>query len=85
MGKGCTDMCAFWKDGVFPIEMKIRRDDQTYREGLEQWWKYLGRLGQTHGYLVLFETTSSAVIPWEERLKWYEVEHGGERMTVVEL
>ncbi len=85
VGNGRTDMCAFWKDGVFPIEMKIRRDDQTYREGLEQLWKYLDRLGQAHGYLVLFETTSLAAIPWEECLKWYEVEHGGKRMTVVEM
>jgi hypothetical protein len=85
VGNGRTDMCAFWKNQVFPIEMKIKQDSQTYREGLEQLWGYLDRLGQEHGYLVLFETKSVEQIPWEERLKWYDVEHGGKRITVVEM
>jgi hypothetical protein len=85
VGNGRTDMCAFWKNQLFPIEMKLKSKPNAMRTGLEQLWSYLDRLGQEHGYLVLFETKSVEHIPWEERLKWHDVEHGGKRITVVEM
>jgi hypothetical protein len=84
-GNGRTDLAAFWKDQVFVIEMKIKRDGSTREEGLDQLWAYLDRLGQQQGYLVLFETKTSEEIPWEERIKWEEVAHKGKSITVLEM
>jgi DNA polymerase III delta prime subunit len=85
VGNGRTDLAAYWKDQVFAIEMKIKRGGDTREEGLDQLCGYLDRLGQEHGYLVLFETKTTEQIPWEQRLKWEDAAHKGKRVTVLEL
>jgi hypothetical protein len=85
VGNGRTDLAAFWKDRVFAIEMKIKRDSSTREEGLDQLCAYMDRLDQQHGYLVLFETKTSEELPWEQRIKWEEVTHRGKQITVVEM
>jgi hypothetical protein len=45
----------------------------------------MDKLGQQHGYLVLFEPKSSELIPWEERLHWADEAVEGKRVTVVEV
>ena len=45
----------------------------------------MDRLGQQHGYLVLFETKSIEEIPWEQRIQWEELEHRGKRIAVLEM
>jgi hypothetical protein len=84
-GNGRTDLAAFWKDQVFVIEMKIKRDSSTREEGLDQLWAYMDRLGEQNGYLVLFETKTSEEIPWEQRIKWEAVTHKGKDITVLEM
>ncbi len=84
-GNGRTDLAAFWKDQVFVIEMKIKRDSSTREEGLDQLWAYMDRLGEQNGYLVLFETKTSEEIPWEKRIKWEAVTHKGKDITVLEM
>lgn len=85
VGNGRTDLAAFWKGEVFAIEMKIKRDKDTREEGLDQLCAYLDRLGQQHGYLVLFETQSIEETPWEQRIQWEEVEHRGKQIKVLEM
>jgi DNA polymerase III delta prime subunit len=84
-GNGRTDLAAFWKNQVFVIEMKIKRDSGTKEEGLDQLWAYLDRLNQEHGYLVLFEPKTTEEIPWEQRIKWENVSHKGKEITVLEM
>ena len=31
--------------------------------------RYMDKLGQKHGYLVIFEKKSSEVLPWEQRIR----------------
>jgi AAA-like domain len=85
VGNGRTDLAVYWKNEVFPVEMKIKRGSDTREEGLDQLCGYLDRLGAEHGYLVLFETKTTGEIAWEQRLKWTETTHKGKRVTVLEL
>jgi hypothetical protein len=40
----------------------------------------MDRLGEQHGYLVLFEPKTPTEIPWEQPLKKETLEHRGKRM-----
>ncbi len=68
LGNGRTDLAVFWKDQVIPIEIKINRNARSLPEGLRQLSRYMDRLGQKRGYLVLFENKSPEELPWEERI-----------------
>lgn len=85
VGNGRTDLAVFWEHQVIPIELKIKRNARTRPDGLKQIGRYMDKLGQQHGYLVLFEPKSSELIPWEERLHWTDEEVEGKRVTVVEV
>jgi DNA polymerase III delta prime subunit len=85
VGNGRTDLAAFWKDQVFAIEMKIKRDNSTKEEGLDQIWAYMDRLGQQHGYLVLFEPKTPTELPWEQRIKKETVAHRDKMITILEM
>ncbi len=85
LGNGRTDMAIFWKKQVLAIELKIRYDKDTEGDGLTQLAGYLDKLGQQHGYLVIFDKRPSTEFPWEERIQWKEVQHKGKDITVLEL
>lgn len=69
VGNGRTDMAIFWKDQVIPIELKMNHDKWSEPEGIQQIARYMDKLGQKHGYLVLFEKKSSEELPWEVRIR----------------
>ena len=69
LGNGRTDLAVFWKNQVFPIEIKMHHDKWSQPEGLQQLARYMDKLGQKHGYLVIFEKKSSEVLPWEQRIR----------------
>lgn len=69
IGNGRTDLAVFWKDQIIPIELKMHHDKWSEPEGLQQLSRYMDKLGQKHGYLILFEKKNSDVLPWEERLR----------------
>ncbi len=69
VGNGRTDLAVFWKDQVIPIELKMNHDKWSEPEGLQQIARYMDKLGQKRGYLVLFEKKPSAELPWETRIR----------------
>jgi len=85
IGNGRTDVVVFWKEQVFAIELKINHNARALDEGLKQLVRYLDKLGQQAGYLILFEKKTSEELPWEQRLGWETVEHAGRQITVVNL
>lgn len=85
LGNGRTDLAVFWQDQVIPIELKIKYNERVKIEGLRQIGRYMDKLGQQHGYLVLFEQKPSEVVSWEERLRWADEMEEGRRVTVVEV
>ena len=69
VGNGRTDLAVYWQDQVIPIEIKIQHDARSQPMGLQQLARYMDRLGQQRGYLLLFEKKSFADLSWEARLR----------------
>ncbi len=69
VGNGRTDLAVFWKDQIIPIELKMNHDKWSQPEGIEQLGRYMDKLGQKSGYLILFEKKSSDELPWETRIR----------------
>ena len=92
-GSGRMDLCIRWPasggEQLVAIELKVWREKQAdpIKEGLAQVEGYLGRLGLTEGYLVIFDRRRSAEeIPWDERPRWEsEALAGGKRIKVLRL
>jgi hypothetical protein len=49
--------------------MKMHHDVRSEPQGIQQLARYLDRLGQRTGYMVLFEKKSSEELPWENRIR----------------
>ena len=63
---GRVDLCVIYLGKKYPIELKIRYDEKTYAEGLEQTLAYMGALGCAKGWLVVFDHRKTPA--WEEKL-----------------
>jgi hypothetical protein len=92
-GSGRMDLCIRWPvsggEQLVAIELKVWREKQgdPIHEGLAQLEGYLGRLGLTEGFLVIFDRRRSAdEVPWDERPRWEsEALAGGKRVRVLRL
>lgn len=69
VGNGRTDLAVFWKTQVIPIEIKMHHDKWSQSDGLQQLARYMDKLGQQRGYLILFEKKNSKDLPWEQRIR----------------
>jgi len=69
IGNGRTDLAVFWKDQIIPIELKMLHNARSQPDGLRQIARYMDKLGQQRGYLILFEKKSSEELPWEVRIR----------------
>jgi hypothetical protein len=69
VGNGRTDLAVFWKTQVIPIEIKMHHDKWSEPDGLQQLARYMDKLGQQRGYLVLFEKKNAEELPWEQRIR----------------
>jgi len=73
LGNGRTDLVVSYKSQVFVLELKIKRDNFNMERSKQQLTRYLDKLGEPHGYLVLFEPKPSTEIAWESRIRWEEM------------
>jgi hypothetical protein len=69
IGNGRTDLAIYWKSQVVPIELKMHHDKWSQSDGLQQLSRYMDKLGQQRGYLVIFEKKNSTELPWEQRIR----------------
>jgi hypothetical protein len=83
VGRGRADLVIEFGPDRFALELKLKHDRFSEPEGREQLARYLDRLGLEHGYLLLFETDPT--IPWEDRLRWEELDEGNRRITLIGL
>jgi hypothetical protein len=83
VGNGRTDLAVFWKDQVIPIELKMNHDKWSEPEGLQQLARYMDKLGQQRGYLVLFEKKPSEELPWEARIRREVHDVGGKEVILL--
>ena len=75
VGRGRCDLYIEFAGDCFVLELKIKYNEEYAEEGRDQISGYLDKVGLPHGYLVLFENKPSSVIPWENRIKWTDLEH----------
>lgn len=55
------------------LELKLRRDEDTIREGVQQLCAYLDRLGEAEGHLVVFDRRRR--VRWADKI--FIEEHAG--------
>ncbi|MBK7476201.1 MAG: ATP-binding protein [Haliscomenobacter sp.] len=79
IGNGRTDLAVFWQDQVFPIELKMHHNARSEPDGLQQLARYMDKLGQKQGSLILFEKKTSEELPWEARIRREVHEVDGKR------
>lgn len=82
VGNGRTDLAIFWKDQVIPIEIKINYDSYVREEGIRQLARYMDKLGQQHGHLVLFEKQPSSELSWDERIRREQEVYEGKQIDL---
>jgi hypothetical protein len=81
LGAGRLDLCLYYGSGIYPIELKIRYNEQSYTRGVTQLRGYMERLGCAEGWLVVFDRR--ARVSWKKKLFWRTEEVGGLRVHVV--
>jgi len=81
LGAGRLDLCLYYGSGVYPIELKIRYNEQSYVRGVAQLQGYMARLGCAEGWLVVFDRR--AKISWKKKLFWRTEGAAGQRVHVV--
>jgi len=62
-----------WQQQRYVRELKLWRSERTIPQGIAQLSRYVQRLGEHEGYLVVFDRR--AIRSWEEKL--FEQEHAG--------
>ncbi|MDF1547192.1 MAG: AAA-like domain-containing protein [Bacteroidales bacterium] len=89
IGQGRTDLLVEFAGERFILELKIKNSNYKQEKAFVQLSRYLDKLGQKHGYLILFEIKPSTEISWEDRIKWEktEFEYLGltRKITIVEM
>jgi phage-related protein len=54
-GTGRIDLCIHYENNEYPIELKLRYNDKTYKEGLTQLTDYMDKLNSDEGWLIIFD------------------------------
>ncbi|MCP4694491.1 MAG: hypothetical protein GY859_41060 [Desulfobacterales bacterium] len=72
------DLCARYRGRDYPIELKRRRSQQTYQEGLDQLAGYMDKLGCDEGWLIVFDQRED--IPWDKKIFWKSTRMGEKRI-----
>jgi len=89
LGNGRCDMVVIYNNENFVMELKIKSSNFNFEKSKIQLIQYLDKLNEPHGYLIIFESKPSTEISWENRIKWYDIEHIWneitKQITVVEM
>ncbi|MDP7135142.1 MAG: PD-(D/E)XK nuclease domain-containing protein, partial [Planctomycetota bacterium] len=80
-GRGRVDICMVHEESRYPIELKVRRSDETAEEGQKQLAQYMDRLGCLEGWLVIFDRRPD--ISWDEKIFLEEAAREGRTIYVV--
>jgi len=67
-GKRRLDLCVHYQHNRYPIELKLRYGDKTYKEGQEQLLDYMETLSCEEGWLIVFDRRKT--ISWDKKIFW---------------
>jgi hypothetical protein len=77
VGSGRADLLVEYGGRRDVLELKIFHGPRSESDGIEQLSRYLERLGESEGYLILFDRRKN--ISWDEKIRIAEVEGPGQR------
>lgn len=80
IGSGRADVVVHWRATTHVVELKVRHDEATEQEGVEQLAAYLDRMRLGAGHLFLFDPRKE--VSWEEKVYERAVEHEGKLIHV---
>ncbi|MCF8208713.1 MAG: ATP-binding protein [Rhodoferax sp.] len=83
IGNGRADLVVEYGGKTFVLELKLKRSPADLDKGQRQLSRYLTRLGQSHGYLLLFELDEA--VGWDTRIHWLDLACDGKAITLVGL
>jgi len=68
LGRMRMDICVIYENIKYPIEIKLYYGQKTKKEGLEQLAEYMDSLGESIGWLVIFDRRKN--ISWTKKITW---------------
>ncbi len=80
-GRKRLDLCVEYQNQRYPIELKIRYATQTLAEGQDQLAEYMGTLGCSEGWLLIFDRRKT--VTWEEKIFWRTENVDGKTLHLV--
>ena len=80
-GSGRLDLCVEYGDERYPIELKILRGDKTIPDGLKQLARYLDTLGESEGWLIVFDRRPA--VSWDDKITWTTEQADGKTIHIV--
>jgi len=67
-GKRRLDLCVHYQHNRYPIELKLRYGDKTYKEGQDQLADYMDKLDCAEGWLIVFDKRKT--VTWDKKIFW---------------
>ena len=80
-GRERMDLCVIFGNNKYPIELKIKYSKSVVQEGIEQLATYMTTLGETIGWLVIFDRDTGK--KWDKKIYWKTEDYNGKRIHVV--
>jgi len=81
LGRMRLDLLVLFKDGRYPIEIKLKDQMKKPRDARAQLVEYLDRTGATEGWLVIFDRMTKK--PWSRKISWKTEVSEGKTLHVV--
>ena len=67
-GRERMDLCVIFGGRKYAIEIKLRYNDKTLPQGIEQLSGYMDTIGEQEGWLVVFDRRPE--ISWDDKIQW---------------
>ena len=67
-GRERMDLCVIYDRKKYPIELKIKYSESVVQDGIEQLSNYMTTLGESTGWLVIFDRSHTKT--WDEKVFW---------------
>jgi hypothetical protein len=83
LGKDRLDICLIYERERYPIELKIRYNEKTLEQGLEQIARYMDACGCTEGWLAIFDRRPE--LKWDDKIYMRKELTDGKTITVIGL
>ncbi len=81
LGSGRLDLLVEFEGKRYPVEVKLYYGPKTREEAKEQLARYLDRVGEPEGWVVIFDRKSGKSA--EEKIYWNQIEVEGKKLNFV--